>query len=569
MVRKVLITAALPYVYAPRHFGHLAGAYLPADIYVRYRRLTGDDVIYVCGTDENATSVVLEAMRLKIQPRELCDRNYIIQKTVFEKLGISFDIYSRTSLPIHFETVEEFYKTLYDKGFIYEKNIKQLFCPKCNTFLPDRFVKGVCPYCGAQDQYGDVCEKCGRWYDGWELTDPKCVICGTKPVLKESIHYFLKLSALTGKVLQYVKRKGSNWRKATLNKTLSWLLKEGLKDKDITRDYDWGPPAPFPKAKGQVIYNWAENLLGYISATKHWAIEHNKPEMWVEYWKKSDVELYCFIGKDNLFFHTILFPALLIAYGDYVLPENIVVSEFVNLEGEKLSTSRGWVIWLHEMLEKFHPDMIRYYAVVIAPEHRDTNFKWKDFQVKVNNELIANLANFVNRVLTLLHKLSNGVVPKPDKLDEYDMKMLSEIDGAAEKVMMEIERFEFKKGLKEIMKLSSLGNSYLNTKMPWNNPKTAPSALYVASQIVYAISILLIPYLPFTAAEIRRMLNIPEDLNSVRWSSLKETLKPGHKVSKPRPLFRKIRDEDIASEIDKLEKLRIKHEVKTGSSRSH
>ncbi|MBS7617836.1 class I tRNA ligase family protein, partial [Candidatus Bathyarchaeota archaeon] len=352
-------------------------------------------------------------------------------------------------------------------------------------------------------------------------------------------------------------------------KTLSWLLKEGLKDKDITRDYDWGPPAPFPKAKGQVIYNWAENLLGYISATKHWAVEHNKPEMWVEYWKKSDVELYCFIGKDNLFFHTILFPALLIAYGDYVLPENVVVSEFVNLEGEKLSTSRGWVIWLHEMLEKFHPDMIRYYAVVIAPEHRDTDFKWKDFQAKVNNELIANLANFVNRVLTLLHKLSNGIVPEPDELNEYDKKILSEINRTAEKVMMEIERFEFKKGLKEIMKLSSLGNSYLNVKTPWNDADAASSTLYVASQIVYAISILLIPYLPFTATEIRRMLNILEDLNSVRWNSLKEILKPGHRVSKPRPLFRKIRDEDIVSEINKLEKLRIKHEIKTGSSRSH
>jgi len=569
MVKRVLVTAALPYVYAPRHFGHLAGAYLPADIYVRYRRLKGDDAIYICGTDENATSVLLEAMRLKISPKELCDRNYIIQKNVFEKLGISFDIYSRTSLPIHFETVEEFYKTLYDKGFIYEKAIKQLFCPKCNTFLPDRFVKGVCPYCEAPDQYGDVCEKCGRWYDAWELKEPKCTICGTKPVLRESLHYFLKLSKLTDSVLQYVKLKGSNWRKATLNKTLSWIMKEGLKDKDITRDYNWGPPAPFPKAKGQVIYNWAENLLGYISSTKHWAIEKNKPEMWMEYWKKADTELYCFIGKDNLFFHTILFPALLIAHGDYILPENVVVSEFVNLEGEKLSTSRGWVIWLHEMLEKFHPDMIRYYAVVIAPEHRDTDFKWKDFQAKVNNELIANLANFVNRVLTLIHKVSGGSVPEPGELDEYDRRMLSEIDKTAERVMLEIEHFEFKKGLKEIMRLSSLGNRYLNSKKPWSNVESAPSTLYVASQIVYAISILLIPYLPFTAIEIRSMLNLHEDLNSVRWDSLKDGLKPGHRISKPKPLFRKVRDEDIAPEIDKLEKLRIKYEAETGPSRAH
>jgi len=569
MAKKVLVTAALPYVYAPRHFGHLAGAYLPADIYVRYRRLKGDRAVYICGTDENATSVVLEAVRLKISPKELCDRNYLVQKDVFEKLGMSFDIYSRTSLPIHFETVEEFYKTLHKKGYIYEKVVKQLYCPKCGTFLPDRFVKGTCPYCGAPDQYGDVCERCGRWYEAWELVNPRCVICGSTPVLKESLHYFLRLSALTDKVLEYVKQKGSKWRKATLNKTLSWLTREGLRDKDITRDYSWGPPAPFPKAKGQVIYNWAENLLGYISATKHWATNAGKPEMWVEYWRMEDTELYCFIGKDNLFFHTILFPALLIAHGGYILPENVVVNEFVNLEGEKLSTSRGWVIWLHDMLKKFHPDMIRYYAAAIAPEHKDTDFKWRDFQAKVNNELIANLGNFIYRVLTLIRKLYGGVIPEPGKLDEHDEEVLSEISKTAERVAAEVERFEFKKGLREIMRLSSIGNGYLNAKRPWSNPDEAPSTLYVASQIIHALSILLIPYLPFTAVEIRRMLNLPTNLNDVRWRDLEKRLEPGHRIGEVKPLFRKVRDEDIAPEVEKLKKLRARYEAEAGPPRAH
>lgn len=569
MARKVLITAALPYVYAPRHFGHLAGAYLPADIYVRYRRLRGDEAVYICGTDENATSVVLMAKRLGVPPKELCDRNYLVQKRVFERLGISFDIYSRTSLPIHFKTVEEFYKTLYKKGYVYEKLVKQLYCPNCKTFLPDRFVKGICPYCGAPNQYGDVCEKCGRWYEAWELKDPKCVLCGSTPILKESLHYFLRLSALTGKVLAYVKSRGSSWRKATLNKTLSWLTREGLRDKDITRDYTWGPPAPFPKVKGQVIYNWAENLLGYISATKHWADIVGKPSLWERLWKSEDTELYCFIGKDNLFFHTILFPALLIAHGGYVLPKNIVVNEFVNLEGEKLSTSRGWVIWLHEMLEKFHPDMIRYYATAIAPEHRDSDFKWKDFQAKVNNELIANLGNFIHRVLTLIHRLFDGVVPKPEELDELDRRMLKEIGRTAESVASEIERFEFKKGLREIMRLSSLGNSYLNSKRPWSEPKTAPTALYVAVQVVYALSILLTPYLPLTAAEVRRMLNLTNDLSEISWEDIGKGIKPGNRISKPKPLLRKISDRDIAPEIEKLERLRTGYEVKARPPRTH
>ncbi|MDW8076918.1 MAG: methionine--tRNA ligase [Nitrososphaerota archaeon] len=547
----MLITAALPYSYAPRHFGHLSGAYLPADIFARFMRMLGHEVLFVCGTDENASSIVLEAMKKGMTPQQLCDMFYPIQRDTFAKLGISFDIFSRTSKKIHYDTVYEFYTRLWEKGYIYRKRIKQWYCPKDDKVLPDRFVKGTCPICGAPDQYGEVCEVCASWYEANELIDPVCTLCGNKPIIIEKDHYFLKLSALTQKVLEYVKPK-KFWRKSTYNKTTSWLENEGLKDKDITRDYDWGPPAPFPGAEGQVLYNWVENLLGYISATKDWSIQVGQPDAWKKFWLDPETRLYCFIGKDNLFFHTILFPAILIAHGDYVLPYNVVVNEFVNLEGQKLSTSRGWVIWLHEMLESYEPDLIRYYAAIIAPETKDSDFRWKDFQAKINNELVATLGNFVHRVLLFVHTKFEGVVPEPGELEPQDRELLNDVEKLTVMFKNRLENCRFKSGLKIILELAQLGNRYLNTMKPWAITENAARAMYVAMQVVKALCVLMSPYLPFSAHKLMSMINLNLTPETVRWEELSVPIKPQHKINKPEPLFRKVTDEEISKYMSKL-----------------
>lgn len=548
---RILVTAALPYAYAPRHFGHLSGAYLPADIFARFMRMLGHDVLFVCGTDENASSIVLEAMKRGITPKELCDMYYPIQKDTFERLGISFDIFSRTSSPIHYETVQEFYKRLWDKGYIYRKRVKQWYCLKDEKVLPDRFVKGTCPVCGAPDQYGEVCEVCASWYEGFELIDARCTLCGERPIVIEKDHFFLKLSSLTDKVLEYVKEK-KFWRKSTYNKTMAWLTKEGLKDKDITRDYDWGPPAPFPGAEGQVLYNWVENLIGYISASRDWAIRIGQPDAWRRYWLDSETRLYCFIGKDNLFFHTILFPALLIAHGDYILPYNVVVNEFVNLEGQKLSTSRGWVIWLHEMLERYDPDVIRYYAVAIAPETKDSDFKWKDFQAKVNNELIATLGNFIYRAMSFVYSKFNGIVPEPDEIKDEDTKMLKVIDRIADCIKSSIERCRFKTGIKFLLFLAQYGNRYMNLMAPWVFKENANRSAYTLMQIVKALTVLMVPYLPFTAQRLMQMLNLRINVDTVKWEEYRVRIDPGHVINKPKPLFKKISDEEVDEQLSKL-----------------
>ncbi|MCS7136472.1 MAG: methionine--tRNA ligase [Aigarchaeota archaeon] len=545
------MTAALPYSYAPRHFGHLSGAYLPADIFARFMRMLGHEVLFVCGTDENASSIVLEAMKKGMTPQQLCDMFYPIQRDTFAKLGISFDIFSRTSKKIHYDTVYEFYTRLWEKGYIYRKRIKQWYCPKDDKVLPDRFVKGTCPICGAPDQYGEVCEVCASWYEANELIDPVCTLCGNKPIIIEKDHYFLKLSALTQKVLEYVKPK-KFWRKSTYNKTTSWLENEGLKDKDITRDYDWGPPAPFPGAEGQVLYNWVENLLGYISATKDWSIQVGQPDAWKKFWLDPETRLYCFIGKDNLFFHTILFPAILIAHGDYVLPYNVVVNEFVNLEGQKLSTSRGWVIWLHEMLESYEPDLIRYYAAIIAPETKDSDFRWKDFQAKINNELVATLGNFVHRVLLFVHTKFEGVVPEPGELEPQDRELLNDVEKLTVMFKNRLENCRFKSGLKIILELAQLGNRYLNTMKPWAITENAARAMYVAMQVVKALCVLMSPYLPFSAHKLMSMINLNLTPETVRWEELSVPIKPQHKINKPEPLFRKVTDEEISKYMSKL-----------------
>lgn len=516
-------------------------------------------MVFVCGTDENASSIVLEAMRLGMTPKELCDKYYPVQKEVFERLGISFDIFSRTSKPIHYELVKEFYQKLWEKGFIYPKRIRQWWCPRDRMVLPDRFVKGTCPKCGATDQYGDVCEVCGSWYESFEIIEPRCTICGARPEIVEKTHFFLKLSSLTSQVLDYVKDK-KHWRKATYNKTVSWLEHEGLRDKDITRDYEWGPPAPFPGSENQVIYNWAENLLGYISATRDWAENVlGRPEAWKEYWMDESVKLYCFIGKDNLFFHTILFPAILIAHGGYILPYNVVVNEFVNLEGEKISTSRGWVIWLHDLLSEHDPDVIRYYAAAIAPETKDTDFKWQDFADKINNELIGTLGNFIHRVLTFLYNRMDGTIPDPGELSEEDEKELELIRKMAEEFKELVEACEFKEGLKTLLKIAQEGNRYLNEKSPWRNAESAPRTMYLLAQVVYMLAVIMSPYLPFTSQRILDYLNVEKRVDELRWVDVDARLKPGHRIKEPRPLFKKIDERYVERKIRELEEIKVGH----------
>jgi methionyl-tRNA synthetase len=517
--------------------------------------MNNNQVLYVCGTDENAASIILEAQKQSITPQELCDINYPQQKETFKKLGIRFDIFSRTSYKIHHHLVKEFYKVLWDKGYIEERDIKQLYCPNCKKVLPDRFITGTCPVCGAYDQYGESCEKCASWYESYELIEPKCTICNSRPLVIDSTHFFLKLSQLNQVIIEYIKPR-KDWRKSTYNKTISWLENEGLKDKDITRDYDWGPQAPFPGAEKQVIYNWAENLLGYISATKHHAHNLDAFESWKDYWMNDDCKLYCFIGKDNLFFHTILFPALLIAHGDYILPENVIVNEFVNLEEQKISTSRGWVVWLHEMLESFHPDMIRFYAAINAPESRDTDFKWKDFQTKINNELIATLGNYVHRVLSFTYDNFDASIPYIENIDDESEHTLRLVLEKAANVKNHIENFRFQAGLRSILGVAQIGNQYLNQRQPWRYKETAPTTIYTALQIVYTLSILLSPYLPFTAEKILEHLNIHKP-KRLSWQDIEARIIPGTRIEKSKPLYRKITDEEIEIEISQLNQTMI------------
>ncbi len=513
---RILVTAALPYVYKPRHFGHLAGVYLPADIYARYNRLRGRELLFVCGTDENAATTILEARRRSTTPRELSDHYHPFQEEVFRKLGISFDIFSRTSRSIHHRTVWDFYEQLEKRNLIYQEDIRQPFCERCEEYLPDRFVKGKCPRCGAEDQFGDSCESCAQWFDASELVDARCTLCGSKPTHKVLRHSFLKLSKLQDQVTGYVESTGRAWRKRTYRRTISWLKEEGLKDRDITRNYEWGPPAPFLE-DGQVIYNWAENLLGYISAARDWAAQDESK--WKTYWKDPGTKLVCFLGKDNLFFHTILFPALLLGHGGYELPSQVVVNEFVTLSGSKMSASRGHLVSLHELLAKLDPEVLRYYAAAIAPENRDTVFSWEDLVNRVNTDLADSIGNLVNRVLVLERKFfGERPVPQEVPLDPAHELLIEEFGRTRETVEAHIEGFEFKKALEEVVELSRRGNRFLNERRPWENPEDAPTTIWCLLKLLATLAVLLYPFLPTTGERIWEALGHEDAIGEGRWS---------------------------------------------------
>ncbi len=536
---RILVTAALPYVYLPRHFGHLAGVYLPADIYARYWRARGRDVLFVCGTDENAATTILEARRRSLPPKQLCDEYHPFQEHIFRRLGISFDIFSRTSRLVHHQTIWEFYKELDEKGLIYKGEVRQPFCQSCEEYLPDRFVRGRCPRCGAEEQYGDSCEVCAQWFDPADLVDATCTLCGSKPIYRNVKHSFFRLSALEEKVAKYAETEGRSWRKRTYHKTISWLEEDGLRDKDITRDYDWGPRAPFLES-GQVIYNWAENLLGYISATKDWAVSEKRPEEWSVWWKEGRSKIVCFLGKDNLFFNTILFPALLLGHGGLNLPCQIVVNEFVNLSRSKMSTSRGNVVWLHNLLETLDPEIIRYYAAAIAPEKKDTVFSWEDLVKRVNTDLANNIGNLVNRVLVLSDKiLGNSPVVGEVALCPNQQGLIETIRKAEEDVAEYLGKFEFKRALEEVIELSRKGNRFLNQTKPWEDGEGSKVTIWSLLKLLGSLAVLLHPFLPESAERIWRQLGHSRTIEEEGWDAALQRA-PVKPITGRKILFKKI-----------------------------
>ncbi|MER3319183.1 MAG: methionine--tRNA ligase [Allomuricauda sp.] len=559
---RYTITAALPYTNGPIHIGHLAGVYVPADIYSRYLRLKGNDVAFVCGSDEHGVAISMKAKKEGVTPTEIIDKYHNIIKKAFADFGISFDNYSRTSAKVHHDTASEFFKKMYEQGDFIEEETEQLYDDEAAQFLADRFVIGTCPRCGHEEAYGDQCENCGSSLNATDLINPKSTITGTVPSLKKTKHWFLPLDRYEGFLKKWIlEDHKSDWKPNVYGQCKSWI-DEGLKPRAVTRDLDWGIPVPVAGGEGKVLYVWFDAPIGYISSTKEWAEREGKD--WEPYWKDKDTKLVHFIGKDNIVFHCIIFPSMLKAHGDFVLPDNVPANEFLNLEGNKLSTSKNWAVWLHEYLEEF-PDMqdvLRYTLTANAPETKDNDFTWKDFQARNNNELVAIFGNFVNRVTVLTHKYYDGVVPTPSEFSETDLETLKALKGYPEILTNSLERYRFREGSQELMNLARLGNKYLADAEPWKLIKTdeerVKTIMYVALQIATGLAVLSEPFLPFTSEKLKGILNLSSNQNgkSIGWDdvSLKETLLPaGHTINKSELLFRKIEDKEIQQQLDKLE----------------
>jgi len=559
--KRYTITAALPYTNGPIHIGHLAGVYVPSDIYSRYLRLQGKDVAFICGSDEHGVAISMKAKKEGITPQEVIDKYDGIIRKSFLDFGISFDNYSRTSSEIHHETASEFFRKLYDDGKFIEEVTEQLYDAKANQFLADRFVIGTCPKCGNEEAYGDQCERCGSTLNATDLINPKSTITGDTPVLKSTKHWFLPLDQYDAFLKEWIlKDHAKDWKTNVLGQVKSWL-DDGLKPRAVTRDLDWGIPVPVEGAEGKVLYVWFDAPIGYISSTKEWAKREGKD--WEPYWKDADTKLVHFIGKDNIVFHCVIFPAMLKAEGSYILPDNVPANEFLNLEGNKLSTSKNWAVWLHEYLQDFpdKQDVLRYALTSNAPETKDNDFTWKDFQARNNNELVAVFGNFINRVVVLTHKYYDGLVPEPGEFSEVDTQTLSEMRAYPAVISSSVERYRFREALVELMNLARLGNKYLADEEPWKlikeNPERVKTQMYVALQIATALAILSEPFLPFTSAKLKKMLGVhpsPEDV--IDWlevSKAEQILSPGTKIGAAELLFAKIEDDEIQRQIDKLE----------------
>ena len=548
--KRTTVTSALPYANGPVHIGHLAGVYVPADIYVRYLRLKKEDVLFIGGSDEHGVPITIRAKKEGITPQDVVDRYHKIIKDSFEEFGISFDVYGRTTSKVHCETASEFFRTLYDKGEFVEKTSMQYYDEEAHTFLADRYITGECPHCHAEGAYGDQCEKCGTSLSPTDLINPKSAISGSKPVMRETKHWYLPLDKHEAWLRQWILEDHKEWRNNVYGQCKSWL-DMGLQPRAVSRDLDWGIPVPVEGAEGKVLYVWFDAPIGYISNTKELL-----PDSWETWWKDPETRLVHFIGKDNIVFHCIVFPAMLKAEGSYILPDNVPSNEFLNLEGDKISTSRNWAVWLHEYLRDFpgKQDELRYVLTANAPETKDNDFTWKDFQARNNNELVAVYGNFVNRALQLTQKYYDGVVPACGELTEYDRQTLDEFKDVKAKVEELLDAFKFRDAQKEAMNLARIGNKYIADSEPWKVVKTDPervkTIIYISLQLTANLAIAFEPFLPFSSEKLRKMLN----MESFEWNRLGRTdlLQAGHRLAKPELLFEKIEDDVIEAQVHKL-----------------
>ena len=559
--KRTLITTALPYANGPVHVGHLAGVYVPADIYARYLRLKGEEVLMVGGSDEHGVPIALKAKAEGITPQEVVDRYHGIIKKSFEEFGISFDIYSRTTSETHYKTASDIFRTLYEKGEFLELTTSQYYDSEAKQFLADRYIVGTCPHCGNEKAYGDQCEACGTSLNPTDLVNPHSAISGSTPVMKDTTHWYLPLDKHEPFLKEWILEGHKEWKSNVYGQCKSWL-DMGLQPRAVSRDLEWGIPVPVEGADGKVLYVWFDAPIGYISNTKELL-----PDTWETWWKDEDTKLLHFIGKDNIVFHCIVFPAVLKAEGSFILPENVPANEFLNLEGDKISTSRNWAVWLHEYLLEFpdKQDVLRYVLTANAPETKDNDFTWKDFQARNNNELVAILGNFVNRALVLTHKYFEGKVPACNELTEYDQKTLSEMSEVKKSLEHHLDTYRFREALKEMMNLARIGNKYLADTEPWKLAKTdmdsVATIMNIALQITANLSIAMEPFLPFSTVKLREMLGVT---NPFEWNLLGSAnlLPVGHCLDTPELLFEKIEDETIEAQIQKLLDTKKANELK-------
>jgi methionyl-tRNA synthetase len=556
--KRHLVTAALPYANGPVHIGHLAGVYVPADIYVRYLRLKGEDVLFICGSDEHGVPITIKARQEKVNPQDIVDKYHQIIKKSFEEFGITFSIYSRTTSKTHYRTASEFFRKLYDQGEFIEKTTRQYYDEEVSQFLADRYITGTCPHCGNEAAYGDQCEKCGTSLNATDLINPKSTLSGNPPVLKETLHWFLPLDKYEPFLRKWILEENKDWKSNVYGQCKSWL-DAGLQPRAVSRDLDWGIPVPVEGAAGKVLYVWFDAPIGYISATRELTPD------WEKYWKDKESHLVHFIGKDNIVFHCIIFPAMLKAEGSYILPDNVPANEFLNLEGDKISTSRNWAVWLHEYLQDFpgQQDVLRYVLCATMPETKDNDFTWKDFQARNNNELVAVLGNFVNRALVLTNKYFEGRVPAAENLTEYDRATLAEIPKIKEALESNLESFRFREALKTFMDLARLGNKYLADNEPWILIKTdkarTGTILNIALQITANLAIMAEPFLPFSAGKMAGFINRVD----LTWQDAgrADLLETGHLLHEPSLLFSKVEDDAVEKQLQKLQQAKMQNQA--------
>ena len=568
--KRTLVTSALPYANGPLHIGHLAGAYIPADIYVRYLRLKKKDVLFIGGSDEHGVPITIRARKEGVTPKDIIDRYHYLMKDTFEGMGISFDVYGRTSSPTHEKLASEFFRKLYDEGKFIQKTSEQYYDEEAKMFLADRYITGECPHCHNPKAYGDQCEKCGTALSPTELIDPVSTVSGSKPVMKETTHWFLPLDQYQEWLEKWILEGHKEWRPNVYGQCKSWL-DMGLQPRAVSRDLDWGIPVPVEGAEGKVLYVWFDAPIGYISNTKELCDAHPEKGSWETWWKSDDTRLVHFIGKDNIVFHCIVFPSMLKAEGSYILPDNVPSNEFLNLEDDKISTSRNWAVWVHEYLQDFpgKQDVLRYVLTANAPETKDNNFTWKDFQARNNNELVAVYGNFVNRALVLTQKYFNGIVPSCGELTDYDRDTLKEFTDVKEQLESLLENFKFREAQKEAMNLARIGNKYLADTEPWHLAKTdmkrVETILNIALQLVANLAIAFEPFLPFSSDRLRKMIA----LDTFDWNELGSLtlLQAGHQLNKAELLFEKIEDEVIDAQIQKLLKTKEENEKKEAAAK--